>query len=94
MILAYIGDLIITQTSHQSLDPHDPIPFHNIVHFRDVPTGRTAEIHCDSEVEAINMVAAWLMADETLIATKLEKALAKLDHELPRDKDGRHIFLP
>jgi len=94
MIVAYIGDLIVTQTTNQALDRDDPLLFHYTVNFRDVPTGRSVDLHADNEMEAILMVAAWLMADEENIDYKIRAAIEKLYSDLPKDSKGHHIFMP
>lgn len=88
MILVYLGDTMLTMTTHQSLDPKDEMQFHNVLHFRDIPTGETAEISYSGENSACLAVAAWIAADEKNIGD-LEKFRKELYEKLPKG-----VFLP
>lgn len=83
MIAAYIGDLVVTMTSHPSLDPNDPIPYHYTLHFRDVTNGECAELAFPGEDAAYKAFAAWLVADDDNIGI-LEPHRTKLVTLLPK----------
>jgi hypothetical protein len=66
MISIRLGDLAINATQHQSLDKNDPMPWHYLIQVTDLPSARTEIIHCDSEMDQIKMIAAWLLIDENV----------------------------
>ena len=72
----------------QSLDRDDPMPVHYTLNFRDLPTDTSQTISCANEMQAVNLFAAWLVADEENIGY-LEAYRDKLYAEL---KGGK--FLP
>jgi len=94
-ITLHAGDLLLQAVNVHSLDKDDPMPVHYFLFFRDLPTGQTAELSCENEVEQAYMVAAWIISDETPDRLGvLLPYLQKLKEKLPKKSNGHEIFLP
>ena len=58
-----IGDHFVFVQNVQSLDRNDPLPYHHMIVFRNMVTGKTEEIHCESEVKALGLFTSWINSD-------------------------------
>jgi hypothetical protein len=86
LLVGYLGDLVATATVHQTLDPANDsalMPYHYTLHFRDVTSGKTAEISYTTENDMVLAFAAWLVADEENIGL-LEPHRTELADKLPK----------
>lgn len=83
------GDFLIQAVDHQSLDKDDPLHTHHTILLRDLPTGKTAEVHCETEMDQVYKIAAWLLSDED--ANTVSKRLMDALWELRAKTKG---FLP
>lgn len=79
-----IGDSLVSVCQVQSLDKDDFIQFSYVLYFRDLPTGRTAEILADGEDHALKLLAAWIMLNEERLGV-LDSIAADLRSRLPRE---------
>jgi hypothetical protein len=83
LLVGYLGDLVCTATAHQSLDKHDPLPFHYTLHFRELTSNKSAEISFIGENDMVLAFAAWLASDEESLGS-ITKYRTELQEKLPK----------